>query len=103
MGAALELGGVDAGGESSTYVDLTRGGSIQNIGTSVTETEFADTLKSNGWTSRPSQDGKVETFEKDGAKYVLREFADSYRGWTADYTPEGSDRFTLKIRLGYPK
>lgn len=59
-------------GESHTYVDLTRGGSIRNVGTDATHSEFADTPTSSGWTSRTSSDGVVQIFQKDGAKYVLR-------------------------------
>ena len=88
--------------DSCSVVDLTRGGSVRNIGTNTTYQEFADTLTSDGWTSRTSADGKVQIFEKDGARYVLREKADSYGGWTADFTPAGGSNVTLKIRLGYP-
>ncbi|MHC6219216.1 hypothetical protein [Arthrobacter sp. MMS24-S77] len=88
-------------GGSRTYVDLTRGGSIRNIGTNATHTEFGETLTSGGWSSRVSKDGAVQIFEKDGAKYVLREKADSYTGWTGEFTPAESPGSTLKIRLGY--
>ena len=72
------------------------------IGTSSTHTEFADTLTNNGWIAQTSKDGTVQIFTKDGAKYVLREKAASYAGWSADFTPAGSPRATLKIRLGVP-
>lgn len=88
-------------GGARTYVDLTRGGSVRNIGTNATHTEFGEALKSGGWTSRVSKDGAVQIFEKDGAKYVLREKADSYSGWTGEFTPAESPSSTLKIRLGY--
>ena len=92
----------DLPGESQTYIDQTTGGSIKNIGTSSTHTEFADTLTNNGWIAQTSKDGTVQIFTKDGAKYVLREKAASYAGWPADFTPAGSPRATLKIRLGVP-
>jgi len=92
----------DLPGESQTYVDQTVGGSVRNVGTSSTHEEFADTLTNNGWTSRTSGDGQVQIFTKDGAKYVLRENASSYDGWSADFTPADSPRVTLKIRLGVP-
>jgi hypothetical protein len=88
-------------GESRTYVDLTRGGSVRNIGTDATHSEFTDTLTSSGWISRTSKDGAVQILQKDGAKYVLREKAGSYSGWSADFTPAGSSDVALKIRLGY--
>ena len=88
-------------GQSSTYVDLTRGGSIRNVGTNATNTEFAETLTQNGWASQVSRDGAVQIFDQDGARYVLRQQAGSYSGWSADFTPAGSARATLKLRLGF--
>jgi hypothetical protein len=89
-------------GESRTYVDLTRGGSIRNIGTDATHSEFAGTLTSSGWISRTSKDSAVQILQKDGAKYVLRSKNSSgYPGWTADFTPAGSKQHILEIRLGY--
>ncbi|WP_074788426.1 RHS repeat-associated core domain-containing protein [Austwickia chelonae] len=87
--------------ESRTYIDLTKGGSIRNVGTNATHTEFADTLTAGRRISRTSRDGAVQIFQRDGAKYVLRERAGSYGGWTADFTPAGAQDVTLKIRLGY--
>lgn len=106
-GAAIRAGGgqvrVGAGTARAArrYVDLTKGGSIRNIGTDATRQEFSDILAGNGWASRVSQDRAVQIFEKDGARYVLRSNADSYSGWTADYYAEGASRVTLKLRLGY--
>ncbi len=87
--------------ESRTYVDLTRGGSIRNVGTNATHTEFAETLTQSGWASRVSSDGAVRIFEQNGARYVLRQQAGSYSGWSADFTPAGSAGTTLKLRLGF--
>jgi hypothetical protein len=47
-------------------------------------------------------DGQVRIFTKDGAKYVLRENAPSYDGWSAVFTPADSSRVTLKIRRRVP-
>lgn len=90
-------------GDSCTLVDLTSGGSIPNVGTDVTHTDFAATLKSEGWAPRPiGPGGRFTMFEKDGAKYVLRDKNSSnYKGWTADFTPAGSKKHVLEIRLGY--
>jgi len=87
--------------DSRTYIDLTRGGSIRNIGTNATHYEFSSTLIQNGWISRLSRNSAVRIFEKDGPRYVLRPKAKSYDGWTANFTPAGSARVTLKLRLGY--
>lgn len=85
-----------------SYVDLTRPGSVRNVGTDVTHTDFADNLVSGGWMPRTSKDGAVQIFQKDGAKYVLRQKNSSgYPGWTADFTPAGSKQHILEIRLGY--
>ncbi len=88
-------------GESRTYIDLTKGGSVRNVGTNTTRMEFAESLSNDGWPSRASKDGLVQIFERDGSKYILREKADSYSGWTADFNPAGSPNTTLKLRLGY--
>lgn len=89
-------------GDARSYVNLTKGGSIRNVGTNTTHTEFAETLTSGGWISRTSKDGAVQIFQRDGAKYVLRSKNSSgYAGWNADFTPAGSTRHTLEIRLGY--
>jgi hypothetical protein len=84
----------------SKYEDITVGGSIQNRLTNVTHTEFGDNLVANGFSRIVSKDGKVLIYTKDGVKYTLREKADSYNGWTAEYFPAGSTGATLKIRLG---
>jgi|GEM_PF-4922049 len=98
-GVAAEAEG---SGAANSYIDLTRGSSVRNIGTNATHTEFADTLTNSGWTSRLSKDGSVQIFEKDGAKYILRSKNSSgYPGWTADFTPAGSTSHTLELRLGY--
>jgi hypothetical protein len=89
-------------GDARTSIDLTKGGSVRNVGTNTTHTEFAENLTSGGWISRTSKDGAVQIFQRDGAKYVLRSKNSSgYPGWTADFTPAGSTRHTLELRLGY--
>jgi len=84
----------------SKYDDITTGGSKQNRLTNVTHTEFGDNLVANGFSRTASADGKVLIYRKDGVKYTVREKADSYTGWTAEYFPAGSKGSTLKIRLG---
>ena len=101
-GAGVLKGGAGAI-KSRTYIDITRGGSIRNVGTNASYTEFAETLTSNGWASRTSGDGMAQIFESGGATYSLHARARSYSGWTADYTPAGASDVTLKIRLGYPQ
>ena len=93
---------VKRAGDIRAYVDLTRPGAhARNVGTNATYTEFAETLIARGWSLKPSKDGAVQIFERDGAKYVLRDGAKSWGGWTADFTPAGAYGATLKIRLGY--
>ncbi|MFC4110781.1 RHS repeat-associated core domain-containing protein [Micromonospora zhanjiangensis] len=83
------------------YEDITDPNSrIANRLTDVGPEEFADTLISNGWSRSVSKDGSVQIFQKGGAKYALRGNARTYDGWTAEFTPAGSRRATLKIRLG---
>lgn len=89
-------------GISRSYVNITKGSSIRNVGTNASHTEFADSLTKGGWAARTSKDGNVQVFAKDGAKYVLRsKNSSNYPGWTADFTPAGSARHSLEIRLGY--
>jgi uncharacterized protein RhaS with RHS repeats len=108
--AAAAARGVKAGGRlaakaesgaARSYIDITKGGSIRNVGTDATHTEFGESLMKGGWAAKTSQDGQVQMFQKDGAKYVLRERAGSHGGWTADFTPSGASDVALKIRLGY--
>lgn len=100
---AARGGGAGLEGISRSYVDITKGrSSIRNIGTDARHTEFSETLTAGGWSSRTVGNGKATLFEKDGARYSLREQAGSYGGWTAEYTPAGATSQTLKIRLGYP-
>ncbi|WP_084125978.1 RHS repeat-associated core domain-containing protein [Demequina sp. NBRC 110054] len=88
--------------ESYTYVDMTLGRSIRNVGTNATYTEVAETLSRTGWSSWSAKNGTVQIFEKDGAKFVLREPNSSgYPGWTLDYTPQGAAEKVIEIRLGY--
>lgn len=89
-------------GISRSYVNITKGSSIRNVGTNASHTEFADSLTKGGWAARTSKDGNVQVFAKDGAKYVLRsKNSSNFPGWTADFAPAGSARHSLEIRLGY--
>lgn len=98
---AATSSGVEGLSASNTYVDLTRGGSTRNIGTDATHTEFADNLIGSGWSSRISKDGSSQILERGGEKYTLRSKAGTWHGWTAEYFPAGSNRATIKLRLGY--
>lgn len=102
LNPATKAGEEGLDGASRTYINITKGKSVRNIGTDATRNEFADTLTKGGWAARTSKDGAVQVFSKDGAEYVLREKNSSrYPGWTADYTPLGAKGHTLEIRLGY--
>jgi len=88
-------------GTSSKYEDITSSGSrYTNKSTNVTKSEFGENLLNNGWTKSISKDGKTTIFQKDGAKYVLRDGAKSTGGPTADYYRPGSKSISIKIRLG---
>jgi hypothetical protein len=68
-GCSFRAAAEDAGGITArSYVDVTKGTSVRNVVTDAAHTEFADTLKGNGWVSRGSKDGTVQIFDKDGAK-----------------------------------
>ena len=98
---AAEIAAKAAVGESRTYIDLTAGGSIRNVGTSATRDEFIDSLIAGGWVAKPTSNPGVMLYVKDGARFSLRDFAGSYTGWTAEYIPLGASSAVLKIRLGY--
>lgn len=84
---------------ASDYIDITRGGSVANRATDVTSADFAKNLIEGGWKQSTSKDGLVQIFEKDGAKYTLRETS-SGGVPTAEFFRAGSERADLKIRLG---
>nr|MDT0661119.1 RHS repeat-associated core domain-containing protein [Micromonospora sp. DSM 115978] len=92
---------VDGYSGVSKYEDITDPKSrFANRLTDVGHEEFADNLVARGWTRSTSKDGQTLIFQKDGAKYVLREKAKTYGGWTAEFTRAGDKKVTLKIRLG---
>ena len=91
----------ECGRSVAKYDDVTvRDSRFVNKRTDVGHQEFGETLVANGWEQSVSKDGKSFIYQKDGAKYALREKADSYAGWTADFTPAGTKKVTTKIRLG---
>jgi RHS repeat-associated protein len=86
---------------AAKYDDVTEPNSrFANRLTDVGHEEFGDILVSNGWSRSMSKDGNSIIFQKDGAKYAVRSKAKSYDGWTAEFTPAGVKKVTLKIRLG---
>ena len=66
--------------------------------TDVGPREFGNTLESNGW-NRVEKDWGI-VYEKDGARYQLRDHAKTHGGWTAEFFKPGSKKADLKIRLG---
>jgi hypothetical protein len=58
--AAVLVHNDSCGPSSQTYVNLTQGGSVQNVGTDAAHEEFADQLIESGWSSQVSQDGGVQ-------------------------------------------
>jgi hypothetical protein len=88
--------------EFSEYLDVTKGASVANRATNVTRTEVEQSLTESGWVQSISKDAKVSIFEKDGARYVVREGARSTGGPTVDYYKAGSRSIDLKIRLRQP-
>ena len=90
-----------SGKSSSSYKDVTtKGARVRNIETDTTIDEFTANLEEGGWESRMSQDGKTQIFTKDGCKYAVRQDANTWANGTAEYTPQGASKFTVKIRLG---
>jgi YD repeat-containing protein len=96
--AETEVDGIPPGRITSKYENITEGNSITNIETDVTKAEFEANLRNDGWTQTLSKDGKADIFTKDGVRYSVRDESNSGRP-TADFTPAGASRPTLKIRL----
>ncbi|EOQ04467.1 RHS repeat domain-containing protein, partial [Bacillus cereus] len=88
------------GNKTSSYKDVTKPGSIvRNRKTNLSRSQFEKNLSNNGWKTSKSKDGNVSIMMKNGAKYIVRNNAKSTKKPTADYTPKGKKRATLKIRL----
>lgn len=81
-------------------VDATsKGTTFRNITTNVNRAEIERQLLDSGFTRRALQvDKNVVEFERDGARYVLRDHAASTGDPTADFYPDGITR-TLEIRI----
>jgi peptidoglycan hydrolase-like protein with peptidoglycan-binding domain len=95
-----ELTVIDGIRKTSKYEDVTGPRSrVTNIETGLKKNEFERNLINDGWKRSIAGGGKVTIFEKDGARYVLRDNAKSTGGPTADFYPPGSKKFTMKIRL----
>jgi RHS repeat-associated protein len=92
----------DGDGPNSKYDRATKGRSVENRSTDVGQSEFKQNLRDNGWKESTSKDGQTTIFEKDGARYVVRDNAKSTGGPTADYYQSGSSSINVKIRLGGP-
>jgi len=103
LAAPMARGALNAGEEAirlSKYEDKTLQGSrVANRATDVKKGDFENNLVDNGWAKSVSKDGKVSIFEKDGAKYVLRNDAKSTGGPTADFYKAGSKEIDVKIRI----
>ena len=85
---------------STMYKDITSPESrYPNTETNITRNQFEKTLQKDGWNKSISKDGKVNFYEKNGSRYVVRDAAKSTGGPTADYYKLGSDNINAKIRL----
>jgi RHS repeat-associated protein len=90
----------DEDGPNSGYGRTTKGRSVENRSTNVGKDEFKRNLRENGWKESVSKDGQTSIFEKDGARYVIRENAKSTDGATADFYKANSSLIDVKIGLG---
>ncbi|GAB2819429.1 RHS repeat-associated core domain-containing protein [Actinoallomurus bryophytorum] len=84
---------------ASKYEDVTNPGArMPNKRIDVGPTEFGRNLEGNGWSRVEKDWGTV--YEKEGARYQLRDHAKTHEGWTAEFFKSGSKKADLKIRLG---
>ncbi|HZZ91124.1 MAG TPA: RHS repeat-associated core domain-containing protein [Usitatibacter sp.] len=88
-----------AEGRASAYIDSTEGRSVPNRTTNISRDDFEKNLTEAGWEKSVSKDGQAAVFQKDGAKYSLRDFSNE-GSKTAEYTKFGNRKPDLKIRLG---
>lgn len=85
----------------SSYKNVTKKTTkTPNRWTNVSRKSFEKELQKDGWRKSTSKDGKVVIYTKNGSKYAIRDYGKYFGGPTAEFTPSGMKRFTLKIRLG---
>ena len=86
---------------TSTYDDITAKGSrYANRATNVSKADFEANLIAQGATRSVSADGRAIILQQaDGSRYVLRDYAKSTGGPTAEFFKAGSNKIDLKIRL----
>ena len=89
------LGIAGAEGASSDYIDVTRPGSVRNIQTNVSATEFGNNLKAQGF--KESVEGNVIKYTKGNTQYTVYSQARSTGGPTAQVKVNGT--IVAKIRL----
>jgi hypothetical protein len=87
----------ESDGATSLYLTRTIGKSTRNVGINLTPEEFGETLEEGGW-AKEQRDGAI-TYTKDGAKYSVYLVSDSTKGPSANFTPAGASKYTLKLRL----
>ena len=81
-------------------IDTTdRGARMPNYDNYLTRSEFESELSQLGWTKKPSPDGEVMIYTKDGAKYTVRDFSRSTDGPTAEFFHPFSSRSDADVKL----
>ncbi|PHA28508.1 RHS repeat-associated core domain-containing protein, partial [Bacillus wiedmannii] len=88
--------------KTTLYKDVTSPTSIvKNRSINIDQRQFGRNLVKNGWDKKKSKDGTVSIYLKNGSKYSLRKTSKSKGEPTADFTPRGKKKATVKIR--FPK
>ncbi|HEU4713078.1 MAG TPA: RHS repeat-associated core domain-containing protein [Pyrinomonadaceae bacterium] len=80
----------------TTYQEITKGGSIRNVQTDVTKSEFIKNLQDGGY--KMTQEGNATILDNGANKYVIYDVAKSTGGPSAAYSRAGEGQ-SLKIRL----
>jgi hypothetical protein len=101
LGAAYRAGkATERAIQATKCIEKTNEGSrVVNKVADLSRANFEKNLTNSGWTRSVSKDGRVVNYEKDGARYSVRDNAKSTGGPTADYYKAGSDKPDIKIRL----
>jgi hypothetical protein len=81
---------------SNVYQEVTKGGSIRNVQTDVTRSEFIKNLTDSGY--KMTKSGEITILDNGASRYVIYDVSKSIGGPSAAFS-KGGEGQSLKIRL----